>query len=94
MKADWGRKTREYDKEFAQYQKDGLDLIYRCDRCGKMVLRYHIQNNPHGCKRCGSRKVVPAMQDLTQFGIRWYRFWNWFYEQQIQKYIKKIRKVS
>lgn len=60
--------------------KSGLDLAYRCHRCGKIVLRYHIQNHPHRCTKCGSLKVVPIMRDLTKFGILWCRFWEFLYE--------------
>ncbi len=79
----------EYQKElqkFAKYRKNGVDLAFRCDRCGKLVLQVDIL---YGivCRRCGSRRVCPITINLTKFGVLYCRFWNWFYE---QRYIKKF----
>ena len=79
IEPDWGKKTRRYDKEFEKYKKDGLDPAYRCDKCGRIVFRIHIEALPHGCKKCGSARIRPMMDDLTGFGILWCRFWNWYY---------------
>lgn len=90
MKADWGKETREYDKEFEKYKKGGVDLVYRCDRCGRRVFRANIQGFPHGCRKCGSTRVRPMMGDLTKFGILWCQFWNWYYAKRYFSYNRKI----
>lgn len=48
-----------------------MDVVYRCNRCGKIVYRYQISYGGHCCSKCGSRKIEPTLQDLTKFGL-WY----------------------
>lgn len=46
-----------------------MDVAYRCNRCGRIVYRYQILYGSHRCRKCGSRRVEPIMEDLTKFGI-------------------------
>jgi hypothetical protein len=48
-----------------------MEVAYRCHRCGKIVFEYQILYGSHRCRKCGSRKVEPIIQDLTWFG-KWY----------------------
>lgn len=48
-----------------------MDAVYRCFRCGKLVFEYNLLYDPHCCTKCGGRRVIPAIQDLTRFG-KWY----------------------
>jgi len=62
--------------KFEQYRKQGVDLVYRCDRCGRFVFQADILSGA-GCKRCGSMRVCPATVDLTWFGVLYCRLMNW-----------------
>ena len=60
-----------------------MEFAYRCYRCGKIVFKYQITYGSHTCRKCGSRKLEPVMQDLTKFGM-WYcekrnRLGEWYY---------------
>ena len=48
-----------------------MEFVYRCYRCLGLVYEYQILYGSHNCRKCGSRKVEPIMQDLTKFG-KWY----------------------
>ena len=87
---------KELDK-YKKYQTDDLDLAYRCNRCAKIVLGYHIRNNPHRCNKCGCVRVEPIMQDLTNFGIHWCRAWVWYYGRKARffsRFTRKVNKIS
>ena len=45
-----------------------MDIVYKCDRCGKLVYEYNILYAPHGCPKCGGRKVYEIVPHLTLFG--------------------------
>jgi len=81
----------DYEKrlaKFKKYQKDGVDIAFRCYSCGKIVLQTDIL---YGicCRRCGRRKVYPITADLTWFGLMWCLFWNWYYD-KIRQYKRTV----
>jgi len=45
-----------------------MEIAYRCNRCGKIVFGYHLSYGSHCCRKCGSRRVEPIIEDLTWFG--------------------------
>lgn len=65
--------------KFTKYQKGGLDLAFRCNKCGKLVVQSDILLKPHGCRKCGSTALYPITADLTWFGILYCRFWSWYH---------------
>jgi len=66
-----------------------MEIAYRCYRCGRIVFKYQILYGSHVCRKCGSHKVEPLIQDLTKFGL-WYckkrnKIGTWWYERIINK---------
>lgn len=61
-----------------------MDYAYRCFRCGKIVYRFQITYGSHRCRKCGSRRLEPILQDLTKFGEFYCecrnRLGEWWYE--------------
>ena len=70
-------------KKFEKYQKQGVDLAFRCNSCGKIVVNSDILFQPHGCRRCGSRRVYPITAELTWFGLQYCRFFSWLHDKGI-----------
>ena len=64
---------------FEKYKRNGVDLAFRCGTCGKLVVNSDIIYPPHGCRKCGQRKLYPITTTLTWFGILYCRFWSWFH---------------
>lgn len=73
-------------KKFEKYQRNGVDIAYRCNRCVKLVYQSDILYGAM-CRKCGSNRVYPITQDLTLFGLHWCRSWNWFWNKY---YVKKF----
>jgi len=76
----------EYEKrleKFKKYRKQGVDLAYRCDRCGKLIVQSDILSGI-GCRKCGALKVYPITASLTWFGVCWCRFWSWYHDEKIR----------
>ncbi len=82
-------KEIEYQKElnlkYAKYQKGGVDLAFRCFQCAKIVLQADILAGV-GCRKCGSRKVMPITIHLTWFGTHYCRVLNYFWDLQHDKF--------
>ncbi len=76
-------------KKFEKYQFNGIDLAYKCYQCNKNVFQRNIVYGI-ACTRCGSGKVYPITQNLTKFGLLWFRFWNWYYARKNSKKFGKI----
>ena len=74
---------------FFKYRRQGIDLVYACNQCGKFVYQNDILYG-FGCKKCGSRRVCPATETLTKFGVVYCLFFNWIHG-KINKRTKKIR---
>lgn len=78
----------EYQKRlsaFSAYRKAGVDLAFRCARCGKLVLQTDILHGV-GCRKCNSSSVVPITESLTRFGVYYCRFWNWIWNKYHEKH--------
>lgn len=78
--------------KFAKYRKEGTDLAFRCNKCGKLVFQSDILYGA-GCTKCGCLRVCPITADLTKFGVQYCRFFNWLHE-KAYKQIKKTQENS
>ena len=87
-------KTAEADYQeklstFSKYRKQGIDLVFVCDRCGGFVFQSDILYGL-GCRKCGSLRVCPITEGLTWFGVLYCRFFNWIHE-KINRRVKKVQ---
>lgn len=68
-----------------------MDIVYRCHRCGKLNFSAYMRRGRVLCKKCGSRRFEPAIQDLTKLGFWLCNKWDKHLE---KTYAKKHREES